>query len=113
MEPKPIVDFGCFSALDLRVGRIVDCRVNAGARVPAYIVEVDFGALGRRTTSARIVNYDIQALLGRTVVGVVNVGTRRVAGVVSEFLLLGAYTSGGRVVVLTADENAAPGDPIG
>lgn len=113
MNPKPMVAFDVFAALDIRAGRVTACRPNDAARVPAHIVEVDFGELGQRTTSAQITNYDCEALVGRIVIGVLNIGSRRIAGVRSDFLLLGAYDADGRVALLTPDQPRQPGSSIG
>ncbi|TAM93980.1 MAG: tRNA-binding protein, partial [Rhodanobacteraceae bacterium] len=63
-----------FTRVELRVGRVVDARVFAEARKPAYVLQVDFGAeIGVRKSSAQITGlYQPEALIGRLVVGVVN-----------------------------------------
>ena len=43
-----------FAKVELRVGRIVEARVFAGARKPAYVLQVDFGeAIGIRNPARR------------------------------------------------------------
>ena len=100
--------------LDLRVGRIVEARPLEGARSPAYRLLIDFGAVGRRSSSAQLVaTYpDPAALVGRLVVAVVNLPPRRVAGFSSEVLVLGAPAAGGQVFLLGADEGAQPGQRV-
>ncbi len=101
--------------LDLRIGRIVEVRDFPEARRPAYRLLVDLGAGGTRTSSARLPGTypDALALLGRLVVCVANLPPRRVAGFVSEVLVLGALPTDGRVPLLGVDDGAAPGDPVG
>jgi tRNA-binding protein len=61
------------------------------ARKPAWKLSVDFGPeIGTLRTSAQITNYSREELIGRAVVGAVNLGTKRIAGFTSEFLVLGA-----------------------
>ncbi|MFT5223238.1 MAG: tRNA-binding protein, partial [Glaciecola sp.] len=80
-ERKPTVDAASLFALDLRVGVVIDVQPFAEARKPALKVTVDFGALvGTLTTSAQITNYGAQELLGREIVGVVNLPAKRIAG---------------------------------
>ena len=43
-----------FLRLDLRVGRVLDARVFAEARKPAYQLDIDFGAGGVRHSSAQL-----------------------------------------------------------
>ena len=51
-------------------------------------------------------------LLGRTVVGAVNLGRKRIAGFTSEFLVLGALDPDGTVRLLQLEDGVEPGAPI-
>lgn len=111
---KPEVDAEAFHAIDLRIGRVVAAEPFPAARVPALRVQVDFGpVLGVLETSARITRYDPSALVGRLVVGAVNLGTRRIAGLASRFLLLGGLRPDGAVALLAPDEDLPPGCAVG
>lgn len=113
MHPiQPDVDFDHFAAVDLRVGHVVDVQPFPGARKPAWKITVDFGELGQRRTSAQVVHYGREGLLDRLVVGVVNLGHKRVAGFTSEFLLLGAVGADDVVRLVRPDSGARPGDRI-
>lgn len=85
-------------------------------RTPAWKLTVDFGpAIGRLRTSAQVTNYGREDLLGRLVVGAVNLGTKRIAGFESEFLVLGALEPDGTVHLLDVDDldgGIEPGAPI-
>lgn len=104
-----------FFALDMRVGRVIECASFPQARRPAYRMLIDFGALGTRTSSARLTdNYTPDTLLGTLVVAVLNLPPRQVGPVRSEVLVLGAYQHGSeRVALLRPDLDCAPGDRIG
>lgn len=101
-----------FFAVDMRVGRVTEVQKFPEARKPAWKVAVDFGPLGNRWTSAQITHYGREELLGRLVVGAVNLGAKRIAGFRSEFLLLGAVGEDGVIRLLNPDEGAQPGDVI-
>ncbi|MDP4667252.1 MAG: hypothetical protein NWS62_00670, partial [Gaiellales bacterium] len=91
MEPAEPIDPTAFAAVDMRVGQVLEVRPFPEARRPAWQLHVDFGPeLGRRWTSAQVTSYTAEELVGRRVVGAINLGTRRIAGFASEFLLLGA-----------------------
>lgn len=105
---------GFFDA-DIRVGRVVSCEPFPEARRPAYKMTIDFGALGMRRSSARLTDrYRPEDLVGRLVVGVVNLPPRQVGPVRSEVLVLGAYERGTEsVALLFPDGDCQPGDRIG
>lgn len=107
---KPDVDPSAFFALDLRVGRVVEVADFPEARRPAWRLRVDFGpSIGVLATSAQVTNYARDELLGRQVVGALNLGTKRIAGFVSEFLLLGGLGPDGEVHLLEVDGTLPPG----
>ena len=97
-----------FETLDVRVGRIVEATVNAKARKPSYVLRIDFGPLGHRTSSAQLtVHYTPEQLIGRQVVAAMNLCARNIAGVESEVLVLGLPDQDGAVVLL-APEREVP-----
>jgi tRNA-binding protein len=107
----PDVDPNDFFALDLRVGRITGVDEFPEARKPAWKLTVDFGPdVGVLRTSAQVTNYGRDDLLGTLVVGAINLGTKRIAGFVSEFLVLGAIEpDDGTVHLLELPASVAPG----
>jgi tRNA-binding protein len=115
LKPPGSATVDDFARLDIRVGRILEAAPLEGARKPAYRLLLDFGPLGQRRSSAQLTETypDPRALIGRLVVGVVNFPPRRVAGFESEVLVLGALPADGRIPLLSVDDGASPGDPIG
>jgi tRNA-binding protein len=110
---KPDVGTDAFFALDLRAGRVVSVEDHLEADRPAYKLEVDFGSgIGVMRTSAQITNYSKHELRGRLVAGALNLGTKRIAGFDSEFLILGAIEADGRVKLIALEEDVTPGSPI-
>ena len=102
-----------FAALDLRIGRVVDVQEFPEARKPAWKLFVDFGpAVGTLQTSAQVTNYRREQLLGRMVVGAINLRDKRIAGFTSEFLVLGGLAPDGTVHLLAPDPGLAPGAPV-
>jgi tRNA-binding protein len=113
--PLPEVPAEQFFAVDIRVGRVVSCEPFPEARKPAYRMTIDFGPLGMLRSSARLTDlYQPEDLVGRLVVGTVNLPPRQIGPVRSETLILGAYQHGSdAVVLLTPDMDCTPGDKIG
>ncbi|MBN8944161.1 MAG: tRNA-binding protein [Rhizobiales bacterium] len=96
-----------FSKIDIRVGRIIAAEPFERARNPSYKIEVDFGELGRKWSSAQVTSYSRDELIGKLVACVVNMPARNIAGFQSEILILGARNGAGEVKLL------APANEIG
>ena len=103
-----------FHALDIRVGTVRSAEPFPEARNPAFKLTIDFGPeLGIKRSSAQLTRrYDPASLVGRQVVAAVNLGTRRIAGFVSEVLVLGGVPEAGDVVLLRTDEPVPDGTRI-
>ena len=104
-----------FFAIDVRVGTVVEAAKFPKARKPSLRLAIDFGPeLGVRRSSAQLtVHYRPEELVGRQVVAVVNIGTRRIAGFTSEVLVLGAMPTATDVVLLAVERPVADGTRIG
>ena len=110
---KEPVGSDAYFALDLRTGRVVDVEPFPEARKPAWKLKVDFGpVVGVLQTSAQITNYREDELRGRMVVGAINLGTKKIAGFTSEFLILGALYPDGTVRLLQLEDGVEPGAPV-
>jgi tRNA-binding protein len=119
-DSKPLSEPGSatiedFGRIDMRVARVVSAEPFPQARKPSYRLTLDLGPGGTRRSSAQLppTYPDPEALVGRLVIAVVNFAPRNIAGFESEVLVLGALPADGRIPLLSVDEGAAPGDPIG
>lgn len=100
-----MITFSDFERMDVRVGRIVDAQPFPEARKPAYKLLIDFGdPLGERRSSAQLTaRYRCEDLVGRLVIGVVNLAPRQIGPFVSDVLTLGVPDQQGAVVLLAPD----------
>lgn len=99
------IEWQDFEKVELRVGTIRSARPNEKAVKPAYVLEVDLGELGLKTSSAQItVHYTCDELIGRQVLCVCNFTPKRIAGLRSEVLVTGVYDSDNRVVLAGFDK---------
>jgi len=100
-----------FSAVDLRVGTIVEVIDFPEARKPAYKLKVDFGAeIGVKQSSAQITDlYTKEELLGKQIIGVTNFPPKQIGTFMSEVLVTGFYNDDGHVVLAVPDRSALRG----
>ena len=99
---QTITPYQAFQMVEMRVGRIMRVELNTRAKKPAYKLWIDLGAeIGTRTSSAQLVaNYSTGELENRLVVCATNLGTRNIAGFMSEVLTMGIDDENGNVVLL-------------
>ena len=104
-----------FFAIDIRVATILAAEPFPEARKPSIKLTLDFGPeLGIKRSSAQLtMHYTPDTLVGRQVMGVVNIGTRRIAGFTSECLVLGACLTPEDVVLLAVERPVENGTKIG
>jgi tRNA-binding protein len=104
-----------FFTIDMRVGTVLSAEPFPEARKPSFKLLIDFGPqVGQMRSSAQLTtHYTPEQLIGRQIVAAVNLGSRRIAGFVSDVLVLGAMVSPTDVVLLAVDQPVANGTRIG
>ena len=108
------ISFEEFQQFKILTGTILEASLNTKARYPAYILSIDFGPFGIKTSSAQIAkNYQLEKLRGVQISAVVNFAAKSIAGVKSEVLVLGAYSEDKGVVLLTPTESVEDGSLVG
>jgi tRNA-binding protein len=86
---------------------------NERANKPSYKLWIDFGPLGEKTSNAQLrALYQEHELVGRLVIAAVNLGSRNIAGFLSEVLVLGVPDAGGNVVLLGVDRDVPLGGRV-
>lgn len=109
-----MISYDEFEKVDLRSGTVVKAEPFERAKKPAYKVWVDFGSdIGIKQTSAQVTtHYTLESLVGRPVVGCVNLGEKNIAGFTSQFLLVGFPDDNGAVCLVTVDPSVPNGKKL-
>ena len=104
------ITFDDFLKVDIRVGEVRRTKAFPEARKPAIKMWIDFGPeIGEKKTSAQVTaHYDLDSLLGKKVMAVVNFPPRQIGPVRSEVLVLGVADANGDVVLLSPDLDDVP-----
>jgi len=108
---KEQITYDIFDKVDIRIGTVLSVKKNVKARKPSLIIEVDFGnEIGIKQSSAQITHYyNEESLKGKQVIGICNFPEKNIAGVKSEFLVLGAIENDGKVVLVHPSQPAKNG----
>lgn len=108
---QAVSPYQAFKVVEMRVGRIVRVELNSRAKKPAYKLWIDFGSeIGTKTSSAQIVaNYSVNDLENRLVICATNLGTRNIAGFISEVLTMGVDDENGNVTLLQPSKDVPLG----
>lgn len=108
------ITFADFEKVDLRSGTVIKVEPFPRAKKPAYKLWVDFGSvIGIKQTSAQVtIHYTPETLIGRQVVGCVNLEPKNIGGFISDFLLVGFPDENKAVCLLTVDPKVPNGEKL-
>lgn len=100
------ISYPQFEGVELRVGTVTHAKAFPAARKPAYKIWADFGPeFGVKQSSVQItVHYKLEELIGKQVVGCLNLGAKNIGGFMSEFLCTGFPDAEGAVVLISPDK---------
>ena len=101
-----------FDKVEMRVGTVIDCKINKKAKKPAYALLIDFGEFGTKKSSAQITTlYKADELLGQQVICCTNLSPIHIGDITSEVRILGTESKQG-VVLLAPNEKVENGDRV-
>jgi len=102
-----------FTKVEMRVGTVLKADDFPEAKNPSYKLEIDFGDLGIRKTSAQITRlYSKDELVGKQVIAVTNFPPKQIANFMSECLVMGVLLDDKEVVLLKPERGVLNGKRI-
>ena len=111
---KPEISWEDFEKLDIRTGTILSASDFPKARNPSYQLEIDFGDLGIKKSSAQITDlYQKEQLIGKQIIAIVNFPKKQIANFFSECLILGVIGENKEVTIVSVTLPVKNGLSIG
>jgi len=113
VEEDPVIAFEDFQKLRLRTVKVLACeKVKKSDKLLKFLLKV--GEEERTVVSGIAEHYEPEALIGRTLVLLCNLATRKIRGIESQGMLLSAASEDDSVLkLLCVDEGIADGADIG
>lgn len=106
-----MITFDHFKQIELKVAQVIDCKKVEGADKLLQI-EIDLGE-ERRTIVAGVAKwYNVDEMIGKKIIVVVNLQPAKIRGIESNGMLLAAQ-SGNSLSLITVDKDIAAGAKIG
>jgi tRNA-binding protein len=103
-----------FTKVDIRIGTIIKAEEFKGLNKPAYKIQIDFGEIGIRKTSAQLTKlYNPDDLIGKQILAVINFPNKQIKNFMSECLILGAIGQKGEVILVETERKTINGLKIG
>ena len=112
IEAKPEITFEDFGKLQFQVGEIIACEEVKKSK-KLLCSQVRMGSEVRQIVSGLRPYYTAEEMVGKKVVVVANLKPAKLAGVLSEGMLLCAEDAEGKPVLLTAEKDVPNGVSIG
>ena len=107
------ISWSDFEKIELRVGTILEVLDFPKAKKPAYKLQIDFGEMGIKWSSAQITkHYTKESLIGRQIVAVINFPEKQIADFMSQCLVTGFADANGDIVLTAVDKPVPNGTKI-
>ncbi len=102
-----------FQKLDMRVGQIIEVEELPNPRYTTHKLILNFGEeIGQKVSGARLIRYTKEQLLGKLIIGVINLPPRSIGRLRSEVLILGVPGEDGECVLLAPDRDVPLGGKV-
>ncbi len=111
LEHKAEIEYDDFAKLEFRVGKVLVCEeVPKSKKLLRF--EIDFGGEKRQIISGIKAWYKPEELVGKRVMAVVNLKPAKLAGLLSEGMLLSAEDADGNLALMTTEREVGAGAEV-
>ena len=111
LEPKPEITFEQFGAMQFQVGEIIACEEVKKSK-KLLCSQVKIGSQVKQIVSGIKAHYTPEEMVGKKVMVLVNLKPAKLAGVLSEGMLLCAEDADGNLALMTPEKNMPAGAEI-
>lgn len=111
IEPKEEITFDDFEKMQFQVGEIIECRAVEKSK-KLLCSQVKIGSQVKQIVSGIRRHYSPEEMVGKKVMVLVNLKPAKLAGVLSEGMLLCAEDAEGRLSLMTPDKDMPAGAEI-
>ena len=109
-----IIEYDDFTAVDIRVGTIIQAEENNLLKKPSIMLKIDFGdKIGIKKSSAQWqANYKISELINKQVAAVINFHPKQIGKIISEVLVVGFPDENNQPILLAPDKKVDNGGKL-
>ena len=111
IEAKPEISYDDFMKMQFQVGEIIECKEVENSK-KLLCSQVKIGSRTRQIVSGIKKWYSAEEMVGKKVMVLVNLKPAKLAGVLSEGMLLCAEDADGNVVLMTPEKSVPSGSEI-
>jgi len=107
------INFSDFLEVDIGSGTILRVEEYKKAKKNVYILEIDFGPIGIKKSSAQITDhYRKEELIDQQIMAVVNFPPKQIGKFLSEVLVLGLFDENNKVVLVAPKSKVKNGSRL-
>lgn len=109
-----IIKFDDFLKVKICVGTILSVEQNDKLKKPSFILTIDFGKdTGLKKSSSQLkANYDVNQLLNKQIIAVINFKPKQIGNIMSEVLVLGLPDETNEPILISPDFKIMNGKQI-
>ena len=111
---KDLINYSDFTKIEIRLGTIISAELNNKLRKPSVVLQIDFGDdIGIKKSSAQLTkNYNIDQLIYKQIVAVINFPKKQIGDLISDVLVLGFPDDNNEPILFSPDKKLVDGGQL-